>query len=365
MKKIVHICNNYVASKVHMELISSISKKGHEQRIFIPIRSRLHENINIIKNDNIEFKYFKYFDYLRFLPILKIFTIFIGYLSFSGRSKQDYVIAHNFWTDGMVAYLNNIFFGVPFTLVIRNTDMNVFLPKLKHYHWLMKMMVEKSDGLIFINKIYMKKFSEKYPIIFSKSKKNTLIFNGVNSFWLRFPEKKERKNILIYVGGFNANKNIKSTLLASEIVLDKISDLELWLIGGSEQQFKELLNLNEIPAHVKILGEVNNKEDLKSLYLQSKVFVMPSFYETFGLVYIEALLQGCSVICTKGQGIDGLFNSEFIKSVDPNNINQIAFEIENLLLNFDSKIFDENFYSDLIDSFDWNKISSKYLELIK
>lgn len=365
MKKIVHICNNYVASKVHMELISSISKKNREQCVFVPIRHKDHQNINILKDNNVKFKYFKYLHFLRFFPILKIMVIFFAYVFFGNRSKNDYVIAHNFWTDGMVAYLNNLFFDIPYSLVVRNTDMNVFLPKLKHYHWLMRLMVDKSDGLVFINNIYMKDFYKKYPKIFNKSKKNTIIYNGVNSFWLRSHEDMPRSNTLIYVGGFNGNKNIIATIKAAEIVKKDYSDLELLLVGGSEAELKNLTNIKEIPSYIKVLGKIDNKDYLRSLYLKSKVFIMPSFFETFGLVYIEALLQGCSVICTKGQGIDGVFNNNSIRAVDPKNIDQIAMEIKDLLRDFELNKFNEEFYKDLINRFDWNEISNKYLDLIE
>ncbi|HGK7332802.1 TPA: glycosyltransferase [Streptococcus suis] len=34
---------------------------------------------------------------------------------------------------------------------------------------------------------------------------------------------------------------------------------------------------------------------------------MPSFHESFGLVYAEAMSQGMPVIYTRGQGFDGQF----------------------------------------------------------
>ena len=34
---------------------------------------------------------------------------------------------------------------------------------------------------------------------------------------------------------------------------------------------------------------------------------MPSRYETFGLVYGEAMSQGLPIIYSKGQGVDGYF----------------------------------------------------------
>ena len=39
---------------------------------------------------------------------------------------------------------------------------------------------------------------------------------------------------------------------------------------------------------------------------ESQVFVLISKHETFGLVYLEAMLQGCIVIASKFGGVDGI-----------------------------------------------------------
>jgi glycosyltransferase involved in cell wall biosynthesis len=45
---------------------------------------------------------------------------------------------------------------------------------------------------------------------------------------------------------------------------------------------------------------------------------MPSFHETFGLTYIEALSQGLPVVHSRGQGVDGFFSAGTVASaVDP------------------------------------------------
>ena len=96
--------------------------------------------------------------------------------------------------------------------------MNVFIPKLKHYHWLMGLMIKYSKSLIFVNKAYRDVFKSKYPKLYEKTNNPDLIFNGVDSFWLDNMQnmiQSDRYDTLIYVGAFNENKNIKSSRLAS------------------------------------------------------------------------------------------------------------------------------------------------------
>ena len=55
----------------------------------------------------------------------------------------------------------------------------------------------------------------------------------------------------------------------------------------------------------EFVGKVDSLPVLKSYYERSDFFTMPSKAETFGLVYIEALLQGLPVMYTQNEGIDG------------------------------------------------------------
>ena len=54
-----------------------------------------------------------------------------------------------------------------------------------------------------------------------------------------------------------------------------------------------------------LLGRIN-RDELQNRMHASQVFVLISKHETFGLVYLEAMLQGCIVIASKFGGVDGI-----------------------------------------------------------
>ena len=87
---------------------------------------------------------------------------------------------------------------------------------------------------------------------------------------------------------------------------------------------------------------------------------MPSKFELFGLVYIEALSQGKPVLYSKGEGIDGfLTNYRAGKAVDPDNADAIANGIKEIVKNYkDYTDFDE-----IVLPFNWDTIASVYRKL--
>lgn len=90
---------------------------------------------------------------------------------------------------------------------------------------------------------------------------------------------------------------------------------------------------------------------------------MPSFYESFGLVYAEAMSQGLPVVYTRGQGFDQWFpDGEVGWSVDPNRPNEIVNAI--LKITEDYKRYKENALRGS-NRFNWTRIVVEYLEIYK
>lgn len=369
MISICHICNNYVSSLVHRNIVEKLSfeETVSSQYVFIPIKDLSQENLNKLDNARVLFEYaYCNFNILRYFPLLKVLTISTVFLIKTRSKSFDHILAHNMWTDGIPALLSNIFFKTNFSLVIRNTDLNVFITKLIHYRWLMKLQISRSNTLIFISESYRKNMEDNFKELYLKANKIKVISNAVDDFWienniLTDTEKVIREDVLLYVGGFNKNKNLKGIVLSAIKSKEKFPGLKLLLVGGTSDELREITGIDNIPFFIEVLGRVNSKYDLLNLYRSAKVFMMPSFFETFGLVYIEALLQGCSIIHSKGQGIDGLIKHESISPVNPNSIDEMSTTIDYLLNNFKQNGLDNEFYEYLIENFNWHKVANDYL----
>lgn len=375
-KKVIHIANNFISSKVHRNLIVSLSRRfGVRQEVFIPVRTKEDVGINgNVDDESCEIKYsYCLRPFFRYFPLLKVLWVTINCMWCVGWGKQNdtnILVAHTLWSDGMVAFFIHLIKKRKYILIVRNTDINIFLPRLPHYRFLIKCSILRSKALIFISHAHKELFRCKYPSLFNAASVIQVIPNGLDDFWLsniphsnnRSVNKSNKK--VIYVGRFNKNKNLPGIISAVEYARRVDSEIVLTLIGGSSGELKKLCQLKILPTWLVVIEHIHDKNRLLSLYRESTVFIMPSFHETFGLVYIEALSQGCSFIYTKKEGVDGYFdNDDFAVAVDPNNVKQISGAILSLIQHFPLGVPHEKSAS-ILSSFSWKSIAATYQQLI-
>jgi glycosyltransferase involved in cell wall biosynthesis len=75
------------------------------------------------------------------------------------------------------------------------------------------------------------------------------------------------------------------------------------IIGADADGISDSYSSNsEIRENIQFLGKVKNDE-LINAYQNCDIFVAPSYYESFGLIYAEAMAWGKPVIGTKVGGI--------------------------------------------------------------
>lgn len=148
---------------------------------------------------------------------------------------------------------------------------------------------------------------------------------------------------------FSAGNLIKSKrfdyLIDAFILAIDTDDAVLLEIAGSGSEMKSLLKKVEFHGRthqIRFLGTLSQKEMLEQ-YRKCNCFVSASLYETFGIVYREALAIGRPVIATKNEGIEEGWSEVFGKLVDPHKIQDFSISIKTIMT--DIKMYDSHMIS--------------------
>jgi glycosyltransferase involved in cell wall biosynthesis len=127
-------------------------------------------------------------------------------------------------------------------------------------------------------------------------------------------------------------KGYDRVLQATALLINEIPDLK-YIIGGSydkieKKKIDELIIELGLKDNVVITGFIPD-ENLKDYFLMSDVYVMPSYNEGFGIVFIEAMYYGLPVIAGNKDGsVDALLNGKLGTLIDPMDIEGLKNAIE-------------------------------------
>ncbi len=110
------------------------------------------------------------------------------------------------------------------------------------------------------------------------------------------------EKVLLFVGRIDPLKGVDQ-LLKAVPYLDNFKSLRLVIIGGDEYSRSEIDRLLKLAAELKIRDRVTfqgmvKQEHLPDFYSAADVCVVPSYYESFGLVSLESLACGTPVVAT-------------------------------------------------------------------
>lgn len=109
-----------------------------------------------------------------------------------------------------------------------------------------------------------------------------------------------KKNIILTVGRLGTEAKNTEFLLESLKKID-FKDWKFYFVGSETKEFQIYKDnfFNKYPylkEKILFLGEIKDRKKLYSLYNEAKVFVLPSKWESFGIVMVEAMAFGEYII---------------------------------------------------------------------
>ena len=363
--KVLHINCNYIGTTLHQLMVEELGHNGYDNQVYVPTYNR---KISVIEtNDNvIVSECFKKWDRLIFdYKQMKIMRDLQKKVE--DFSKFNFIHAYTLFTDGNCARKMSKKYNIPYVVAVRNTDINAFFAKMIHLRSRGIKIMRDAKAIFFLSESYRKQVFQKFvPKKFYEELwgKSFIVPNGIDDFWFNnepcLSEKKILKDSikLIYAGRIDKNKNIPTIQRAMDILLKRGYQVDLTVVGRVEDEAEfQIISKNPNTTCLPPM----NKEELITAYRSADIFVMPSFTESFGLVYVEAMSQGLPVVYSKGQGFDGQFDEGIVGyHVDSHSAESVAEAIIRIIDNYSS------FTSTVVEKskkFNWSEIVKSYCKI--
>jgi glycosyltransferase involved in cell wall biosynthesis len=286
-----------------------------------------------------------------FLHRKKLATLFSTY-------KFDVIHAQYIFPDGLLAYRLSKKYGIPYIITTHNE-------RFYFDHFVSRRMatriLKNANKIVPINH---SNFSYYKSLGFQN-----LVFTplGFNKSFIRpqKPQSSSRIKILT-VAELIKLKNIDKVIFAIKSLVTKY-EISYTIIGKGPEEIhlKKLVSSLGLENDVYFINHVPHELIADEIY-KYDIFIMPSYFETFGRVYFESMAMGIPVICAKNSGISGLFKEkdEGI-SVDHNHVGEIAEALAFLISQpAERKRIGQN-GKNLVEQYTWENIArdlhSKYV----
>lgn len=258
---------------------------------------------------------------------------------------------------GMVASSIKDIYGIPYIItehssLILNNSLSEYKSKfIRKVYNNSELLISVSEKL----KASMKNFTDKKIMVIPNLIDNSMFrYRNCNKELFRF----------ITVCNLKEDKNVDSVIKAfGSLFKDDLVELIIIGDGPERSNLENIIKDLDISEKVKLLG-AKSRLELPQYYNSSDAFVLASNYETFGVVYIEALASGLPIIATKCGGPEEFFEAEFGYLINKDNQIELEEAMRNLYNNID-KFDGEKISINILDKFSKEVIARRIVKEYK
>jgi len=361
------------------QLAKNLIKRGHEVKIYTSNVLKMFPRYEFIDPSCSYFNGIPVKRY-RTIHVMKQYPILPGMFKDILDEKPDIIHAHGYgWSTTDFSSLISYCKSVPFVI----TTHGFFPIAVKANHLLTRLYIGYSrsftlkiaKGIICVSDADAKIYRE-----LTAPQKIVVIPNGIDlEYWRRLPHRGFFRGkhgisqpIIACVGRIVWGKGFQYLIRALPMVLQAVPDAMLVIAGedfGYLNSLKRLCNKVGVTKHIFFAGYLSNRE-LKELYVDADMVAIPSIYEPFGIVALEAMACTKSIVAFKvgglaeiiSDGIDGVL-------VEHRNVDKLAMALVSL---FNDRYLAKRLASEGVkkaERYSWDNVAKKteslYFEVLK
>jgi glycosyltransferase involved in cell wall biosynthesis len=236
--------------------------------------------------------------------------------------------------------------------------------------------ITKADHLIAITEATKQDIIKFYN---TDPAKITVVYHGVDKYRFRLMQEGEEnlvvdvktkynitKPYILYIGNVQPRKNIQGLIKAYQQLRSSTDHNYQLVIAGAKAWLVEDV-MKEIGENYRediiFTGRFDDSE-LAPLLWGADLFVLPSFYEGFGLPILEAMACGVPTLVSNTPSLVEV-GGEAALSFDPHSIDDIAKVLDNIISDPDLRIEMREKGLKRVAEFSWNRCAQETINVIK
>lgn len=232
----------------------------------------------------------------------------------------------------------------------------------KYYAFLIPKNVRRAEHILTISNFSKKRIVQEYP---SVTNKISVIHHGTSSHFV--PSNQQKSDYVLYVGTMNRIKNFQ--VLLEMFLTSTLKNINLKMILPNTSTFSEDLYINTLIQKAKVSANIDiinyvNQEELKRYYQNAKLFLFPSFHESFGFPPLEAMACGTPVIVSNAAALPEVCGDAALY-VNPHSMNDIK---EKTIMLLEDKTLQKKMIQKGLErsaQFTWSKAAQEHIKIFK
>jgi len=284
--------------------------------------------------DGLSVRFPRYFSPPRRLLFSSAWRSYLRALEKSDTSPPDLIHAHLAYPDGRAAVEYGRRLGVPVIISVHGHDVREIPQANRRWRQLVSEALVRADAVVASSRDARARVIE----LGADPARVYDIPQGVDC--QHFVPTAGRKAgaggwRLLYAGRFDPKKGLGVLIDAMHLLCKRRRDISLKLVGGSRaggtgELFSQQAHRLGIEDRVEFV-DAQPWAEMPAVMAEPDLFVLPSFYDSFGIVLIEAMACGVPVVATRCGGPEDLVDDEVGRLVDVGDAAGLAAAIEEVL----------------------------------